>query len=159
VTIDTRIENPVLSVVRSAVNHHGARRDALIPILGEINHELGYLPADAMTEVCRLLQLPASGAHSVATFYSLLSTRPRGRHVIRFCENAPCHVVGGRRVWQALRDALRLKEGETSPDGRWTLVTTSCIGLCAVGPVLVIDDDVYGNIEAGQVPDILARYA
>lgn len=158
-TTETRTENPVLAVVRNAVNRHGASHDAVIPILSEINHELGYLPADAMTEVCRLLQLPASSAHSVATFYSMLSTRPRGRHVVRFCENAPCHVVGGRQVWEALRGQLGLAEGQTSPDGRWTLVTTSCIGLCAVGPVLVIDDDVYGNIEAGQLPAILAKYA
>jgi NADH-quinone oxidoreductase subunit E len=151
-------ELDVLAVVHKAVEHYGVSHESVIPILSEVNHALGYLPVDAMTEICRLLQLPASNAHAIATFYSLLSTHPQGQHVIRFCDNAPCHVVGGRRVWQALQDTLRLSEGQTSPDGKWTLGSTSCIGLCSVGPVLVIDDDVYGNVDAGQVPGILAKY-
>jgi NADH:ubiquinone oxidoreductase subunit E len=88
----------------------------------------------------------------------MLSTKPRGRHVIQFCENAPCHVVGGREVFQALKDHLNLKPGETSPDGKWSLITTSCLGLCAVGPVITIDDDVIGNVKPDQISDILARY-
>jgi NADH:ubiquinone oxidoreductase subunit E len=88
----------------------------------------------------------------------MLSLKPRGRHVIKFCENAPCHVVGGRLVWQALHDQLKVKPGETTPDGRFTLLTTSCIGVCSVGPVVVIDDDVHGNVEPEQIADLLARY-
>jgi NADH:ubiquinone oxidoreductase subunit E len=67
-------------------------------------------------------------------------------------------VAGGREVWQAVLDALKIKEDETTPDGMWTLVTTSCLGLCAVGPVMLVDDDVYGNLTASMVPEILARY-
>jgi NADH:ubiquinone oxidoreductase subunit E len=96
--------------------------------------------------------------HAVATFYSLLTTRPRGRHLVVFCENAPCHVVGGRQVWQALQKALRLGPGETSADGRFTLLTTSCIGACGVGPVIVVDDDVHGNVTPAQLPALLERY-
>lgn len=155
--VDT--ESADLEVVRKAVAHYGPSQEALIPILTEVNRELGYLSPVAMTEISRLLQLPASNAHAVATFYSLLSTKPHGQHVIRFCENAPCHVVGGRRVWRALQSALHLDEGGTTPDGQWSLVTTSCIGLCAVGPVLAIDEDVYGNVEPGQIPEILAKYS
>ncbi len=88
----------------------------------------------------------------------MLSTKPRGKHVIQFCESAPCHVVGGREVWQALREAVQLESGETSADGKWTLITTSCLGLCGVGPVIVIDDDVYGNLTPDQIPAILERY-
>lgn len=146
-------------VVRKAIASHGSNSDALIPILSDVNRELGYLPSDAMTEISRLLHLPDSKAHSVATFYSMLATKQRGKHVIQFCENAPCHVVGGREVWNALRDELKLAEGETTTDGKWTLITTSCIGICAVGPVLVVDDDVYGNVDAKQVKEILAKYA
>jgi NADH:ubiquinone oxidoreductase subunit E len=149
----------VAKVVQKAVAQHGSNSDALIPILSDVNHELGYLPSDAMTEISRLLHLPDSKAHSVATFYSMLSTKQRGTHVIQFCENAPCHVVGGREVWNALRDELKLAEGQTTSDGKWTLITTSCIGICAVGPVMVVDDDVYGNVDAKQVKEILAKYA
>jgi NADH:ubiquinone oxidoreductase subunit E len=89
----------------------------------------------------------------------MLSTKPVGRHVIRFCESAPCHVMGGRLLIQALIESLQLRPGETSSDGRWTLLTTSCLGTCGVGPVLWIDDDIYGNVTAEQLPDILGAYA
>jgi NADH:ubiquinone oxidoreductase subunit E len=88
----------------------------------------------------------------------MLSTKKHGRHVIQFCESAPCHVVGGRQVWQALQDNLKLTPGETSTDGKWSLVTVSCLGVCAVGPVIIVDEDIYGNVEPAQIPDILAKY-
>jgi NADH:ubiquinone oxidoreductase subunit E len=67
-------------------------------------------------------------------------------------------VVGGKAVWDALREKLNLKNGETTPDKKWTLVTTSCLGLCSVGPLVLIDDDLHGNVSPEQVDDILARY-
>ena len=155
---DIRIDQDTLSVVQTAVTRHGATQEALVPILTEVNHELGYLPAEALTEVSRLLRAPKSQLFSVASFYHMLSTKRRGRHIIQFCESAPCHVVGGREVWQSLQDELKLTSGETSADGRWTLLTTSCLGICGVGPVIMVDDDIYGNVVPKQVPDILARY-
>jgi NADH:ubiquinone oxidoreductase subunit E len=147
-----------VEVVRSAVQHHGTTRDEVIPILNEVNQEIGYLPTEALEEISRLLRVPKSQIFSVATFYRMLSTQPRGRHVVQFCESAPCHVAGGRLVWQALQDALQIKSGETSTDGRWSLVTTSCLGVCGVGPVMIVDEDIYGNIQPEQVASILARY-
>ncbi|HTX78659.1 MAG TPA: NAD(P)H-dependent oxidoreductase subunit E, partial [Longilinea sp.] len=66
--------------------------------------------------------------------------------------------VGGRQVWQTLQNELQLKSGDTTEDSMWTLVTTSCLGVCAVGPVIIIDDDIYGNVQPDQVHQILARY-
>ena len=153
------------ALVSEAIEKHGAKRDALIPILSEINRSLGYIPAESIREVRRQLQLPdepvyvsESQLYTLASFYDMLSTKPRGRHVIKFCENAPCHVVGGKAVWDALSETLDLKNGETTPDKKWTLVTTSCLGLCSVGPVVLIDDDMYGNVDPDQIDDILARY-
>ena len=159
------IERDVSTIVSEAIEKHGAKRDALIPILSEINHELGYIPAEAFQEVRK--QLNAEEEHTyvsksqlfgLASFYDMLSTTPRGRHVIKFCENAPCHVVGGKAVWDTLRETLSLNNGETTPDKKWTLVTTSCLGLCSVGPVVLIDDDLYGNVSPSQIDDILTRY-
>jgi NADH-quinone oxidoreductase subunit E len=157
--IGVRTAQDVASVVQAAVERHGATVEALIPILTEVNQALGYLPAEALAEVSRGLRVPKSQLFSVASFYRMLSTKPRGRHVIQFCESAPCHVVGGRGVWQTLQDELQLAPGETSADGKWTLVTTSCLGICGVGPVIMVDDDIYGNVEPDRVADILARYA
>lgn len=158
-------ERDVSVIVSEAIERHGAKRDALIPILSEINHELGYIPAEAFQEVQK--QLNADDAHTyvtkgqlfgLASFYDMLSTKPRGRHVIKFCENAPCHVVGGKAIWDTLCETLNLKNGETTLDKKWTLVTTSCLGLCSVGPLVLIDDDLYGNVTPDQIEEILARY-
>jgi NADH:ubiquinone oxidoreductase subunit E len=159
------MERDVSAIVQAAIEKHGAQRDALIPILSEVNHALGYIPSEAFQEVRK--QLNAEEEHvyvsksqlfGLASFYDMLSTKPRGRHVIKFCENAPCHVVGGKAIWDSLSEALNLKNGETTPDKKWTLVTTSCLGLCSVGPVVLIDDDLYGNVAPEQIDDILARY-
>jgi NADH-quinone oxidoreductase subunit E len=157
-TVAVKNGKDTMQVVRTAVIQHGATRDELIPILTDINRELGYISHEAIDEVSRLIGMPQSQLYSMASFYDMLSLKPRGRHVIKFCENAPCHVVGGRQVWQALRDELKVKSGETTADGRFTLLTTSCIGVCSVGPVVVIDDDVHGNVGPGQIADLLARY-
>ncbi len=148
----------VREAVQSAVAKHGATRDALIPVLSEVNRTLGYLPKEALEAVSQALHAPPSQVATVASFYSMLNIEVRGRHVIKFCESAPCHVVGGREVWQALQEELKLEPGQTSADGKWTLAVTSCLGLCSVGPVIMIDDDVHGTVEPKQVREILARY-
>ena len=148
----------ILTAVRKAVEIHGATQDELIPILNDVNREVGYIPSVALDELSQLLKVPRSQLFSVASFYRMFSTKPRGRHVIQFCESAPCHVAGGREVWTAIQEYLQIKEEETTADGKWTLLTTSCLGLCAVGPVLLVDDDVYGNVDPSQVPFILEKY-
>lgn len=159
------IERDVSVIVKEAIQKYGSSRDALIPILSEINRMLGYIPAEAFLEVQKQLQtspeqvsVSRGQLFGLASFYDMLSTKPRGRHVVKFCENAPCHVVGGKAVWDALRERLHLKNGQTTPDKKWTLVTTSCLGLCSVGPVVLIDDDLYGNVCPEQIDNILARY-
>lgn len=160
------IEQNIVSVVQAAIEKHGNSRDAMIPVLTEINRVFGYVSREAIREVRKQLHDPTRQVHiaesqlyGLASFYDMLSTKPRGRHVIKFCENAPCHVVGGKAIWDSLKEKLGINNGETTPDNKWTLVTTSCLGLCSVGPVLLIDDDMYGNVTPEQIPDILERYS
>lgn len=157
-TIELKDSKVVLQAVQSAVKRYGASQDELIPILNDVNREIGFLPGEALDELSRLLKVPKSQLFSVASFYRMLSTKPRGKHVLQFCESAPCHVAGGREVWLAVKEALKIEENETTPDGKWTLLTTSCLGVCGVGPVMMIDDDVIGNVDPAQVPNILAKY-
>jgi NADH:ubiquinone oxidoreductase subunit E len=152
------VEKSVIAAVKASVEAFGAKREEMIPILNDINKRLGYIPPEALDEVSKLLKAPKSQLYSVASFYRMLSTKPRGRHVIQFCESAPCHVVGGKEVWEELQSQVNLKSGETSTDGKWTLLTTSCLGVCGVGPVMTVDDDIYGNITPGELQSILARY-
>ncbi len=148
-----------------AVEKHGAGYDALIPVLLDINHQIGYIPMQTLVEVRKRLHMPADGVfvtngqlYSIASFYHMLSTKPLGKHVVLFCESAPCHVVGGREVWAKLCTTLGISNGETTPDGQWSLVTTSCLGACGVGPVIVVDEEMYGNVTPDQVEQILSRY-
>ena len=156
-SVTVNIEGTTLGV-REIVERIGATRADLIPVLRAITDKYGYISQPAMEELSALMNLPTKEIHSVATFYRMLSTQPRGKHVVQFCESAPCHVVGGREVFTALKQALALEPGQTSLDNKWTLLTTSCLGVCDAGPVILIDTDMYGNVTPGQVKEILSRY-
>ena len=158
-------EQALDSVIQAAVDHHGNTRDAIIPILQEVNQAFGYISGEALGKIRRMINAPEEGLfladshlYAIASFYQMFSLKPTGKHIIRFCESAPCHVVGGRQVIQALQDWLKITPGETTPDHRWTLLQTSCLGLCAVGPVFMVDDDIYGNVTPEHVPAILFKY-
>lgn len=158
-------ETELDEIVQRAVEHQGAQRASVIPILSEINEAFGYIPVESLGKIRRLINAPEEGLfladshlYATASFYSMFSLTPTGKHVIRFCESAPCHVVGAREVIEAIQDHLGIQAGETTADNQWTLLTTSCIGVCSVGPVFLVDDEIYGNVTPERVPAILAKY-
>jgi len=158
-------ETEIIEVVEKAIKEHGNSREAVVPVLSEVNKAFGFIPKEALPEIRRRIHEPEEGLflgdsalYSVASFYQMFSLQPLGRHVIRFCESAPCYVEGGRLVIKTLQNILGIKPGETSEDKKWSLKMTSCLGICSVGPVFIIDDDVYGNVTPDQVHEILARY-
>ncbi len=158
-------EKDLKKVVQQAIQEHGATREAIIPILGEVNRAIGFIPRETFAEVQEQLheaETPVNVAESqllsVASFYHMFSIKQLGKHVVRFCESAPCHVMGGREVIKAIKEALQLEPGQTSPDKMWSLITTSCLGVCGVGPVILIDNDIYGNVQPDQIAGILANY-
>lgn len=162
----TYTESELDEVIQRLVQHHGARRAEVIPILSEINRTFGYIPTEALGKIRRLINTPEEGLfladsqlYATASFYSMFSLVPLGRHVVRFCESAPCHVVGARDVIEALQEHLGISVGETTDDMEWSLLATSCIGLCSVAPVFLVDDDIYGNVTPERVPEILAKYS
>ncbi|MGC9398549.1 MAG: NADH-quinone oxidoreductase subunit NuoE [Anaerolineae bacterium] len=144
--------------IEEVLARYDYEREALVEMLRDLNDEVGYLDRESLGELARHLSLPESEVYGVASFYSMISVEPLGKHVIKLCEDAPCHVAGGREVWETLERELGIRFGETSPDGEWTLLPTSCIGLCAVGPVMTVDGDVYGNLTPEKIPAILERY-
>ena len=158
-------EKNLAAIVKAAVDKHGAHADAFVPILLEINQNFGYLPAEAFRMARKQLHQPQDHSlvsegrlFGLASFYQMLSIEKNGRHVVKFCESAPCHVQGGRELWKALQETLQLKSGQTDPQGRFTLKTVSCLGICGVGPVILVDDDSYGNVTPEELADIFARY-
>jgi NADH:ubiquinone oxidoreductase subunit E len=158
-------ETNLTAIVEAAVEKHGTQADAFIPILLDINHNYGYIPAEAIRLARAKLHQPQEHSlvsegqlYELASFYHMLSTEKNGRHVVQFCASAPCHVQGGRELWKAIQETLQLKSGQTDPQGRFTLKTVSCIGICGVGPVMLVDDDSYGNVTPEDLADIFARY-
>jgi NADH:ubiquinone oxidoreductase subunit E len=88
----------------------------------------------------------------------MFSLQQTGRHIVRYCASAPCHVVGARAMVEALQKNLHLQPGQTDPARQFTLLETSCLGVCSVGPVFLVDDEIYGNVTPERVPWILAKY-
>lgn len=147
-----------INEIRDIVLETGRGKEELIAILKKVADRFGYISNIAVQEISRQTSITAGDIFSVATFYRMLPTTQRGRHVIEFCESLPCHVVGGRELYRALVEQLEVQPGETSADGRFTLLTTSCLGVCEVGPVLSIDNNIHGNLSAETLPEVLAKY-
>ena len=124
----------------------------MIPILNDVNREVGYLPSEALEEVALLLQVSKSQVFSVATFYQMLSTIETAGMSFNSARALPATWSAGARSGSACGMKLCLEAGETSPDKKWTLVTVSCLGVCGVGPVMVVDDDMYGNVTPDHDP-------
>ena len=143
--------------VDKLVERFGTAREHLLEILTELQAQSGdhSLHRDVLEALARRMDLPVSEIVSTASFYTLFSLAPRGRHIIRVCESPPCYIQGSTNVVEALEARLATRMGETTPDGLFTLEYTSCLGACGVAPVMMIDDDVYGNLTTEKVMAIL----
>ena len=129
---------------------------ALIPMLQDIQAEIGYLPYPALKNVAELLHLPPSQVYGVATFYHQFRLRPRGEHMITVCRGTACHVRESLEVYNFLNQQLDIKPpDDTSPDGAFTVQQVRCLGACALAPVIKVDDTVYGKVDQAKIRDII----
>ncbi|MFC1942334.1 NADH-quinone oxidoreductase subunit NuoE [Chloroflexota bacterium] len=134
--------------------HHGDKQE-LIPILQETQEQFRYLPAEAMLEIGRFLRIPESTIYGVCTFYAQFKLTPLGRKIVKVCRGTACHVRGGGKILEETEKILGIKAGETTEDLEYTLETIACFGSCALAPVLVIDDTVYGRVTTNKVKSII----
>jgi NADH-quinone oxidoreductase subunit E len=130
-------------------------RENLIPILQEVQQEFGYLPEEAMQKIADFLRLSNSTVYSVGTFYTQFKMTPSGKRVVRVCRGTACHVRGGARVLREVQKRLGIKPGETTEDWEYTLETAACFGSCALAPVVVVGQDVYGRMTTTKIEQIL----
>lgn len=130
--------------------------DVLINALHAIQDHYGnFIPIEAAEVLKELTGTPLSKIYEVLTFYTMFSTHKRGKYVIRICKSLPCHVTGGQEIVDALKNRLEIGFGETTVDGLFTLEETSCLGLCGVSPVMMINDEAYGNLNKERVSEII----
>ena len=130
----------------------------LISTLQQIQDRLGYLPAPALAELSRRAKVPLSSVYGVVSFYAQFYTEPRGRHTVKCCSGTACHVKGGRRVLDSIIQTLGIEEGQTTDDMLFYLETVACLGTCFLAPVMMIDDQYYGNLDAGKIEKILESF-
>src|ERR1035438_4353756 len=129
------------------LNRHARRPSGLIPILQAIQHEYQYLPEEVLTFVATSLDVPPARVFGVATFYAHFALEPKGKHVIRICDGTACHVKQSLPVLEALHQKLGTSEkSKTTPDMLFTVETVACLGACGLAPVIVIDEQVYGQV-------------
>ncbi len=132
-------------------------RSALLPALEIAQREAGYLSPQVLREVALLMDLPPVEVASVASFYTMLYRRPVGKHVIQVCTNISCSLMGAEHIVDVLRKKLGIEVGETTPDGRFTLLTVECLGSCGTAPMMQVDDTYYENLTEERLDAILAE--
>ncbi|HAW49342.1 TPA: NADH-quinone oxidoreductase subunit NuoE [bacterium] len=131
---------------------------ALIPVLQEVQEVFGYLPKDVMVKIAKELKIPASKIYSVVTFYAQFYLTPHGKYTIRVCRGTACHVQGSKKILSTVKNITGLKEGETSQDLKFTLETVTCLGVCALSPVMMINKDYFGKMTPKKATTILHQY-
>jgi len=128
----------------------------------EAYHDLvdreGFLSQEAIIAAARCFGVSVAEAYGVATFYSMFSVKPKGKHIVRVCRSAPCHTAGSATMVDALQEQLGIKIGETTPDQRFTLELTECVGQCQATPVFTIDGEPYPGLAPNAVGAVLESY-
>lgn len=147
-------ENQLMEVIAK----HKDSRGALIPVLHEAQEIYGYLPIEVQTMIAEGLGLSLAEVYGVVTFYAQFSLYPKGQYQISVCLGTACYVKGSGDILDAIKQKLGIDVGECTPDGKFSLDATRCIGACGLAPVLTVNDDVYGRLTVDDVDDILAKY-
>ncbi|WP_313026022.1 NADH-quinone oxidoreductase subunit NuoE [Pseudomonas lopnurensis] len=146
------------SAIEHEMHHYEDPRAASIEALKIVQKARGWVPDGAAEAIGAILGIPASDIEGVATFYSQIFRQPVGRHVIRVCDSMTCFIGGHESVLGAIERQLGIAPGQTTTDGRFTLIPMCCLGNCDKAPALMIDDDTFGDVHADGVAALLEAY-
>ena len=135
------------------------KKAAVIEALKIVQQERGWVNDDMVSDIALHLDMSPAEVDSVATFYNLIFRKPVGRHMILLCDSISCYVMGYQKIYEALRQQLQIRFGETTKDQRFTLLPNACLGCCDHAPALMIDQKLYLDIKAEQLEEILQQYA
>ena len=138
--------------------HTGASRDSLIPILQEVQDEMGFLSREAVVGVGKCLSLPASKIYGVATFYNQFRFEPLGRYHVQVCRGTACHVKGSAAVLESLKRAMKIEPGQTTRDGLFSLEVVACIGACSLAPVISVNGEFHAGVDPDDIDAIIESY-
>ena len=137
------------------IDKHQSEASLLIQILLDIQHDNNWLPKEALIRVSEKLDVPMSRIQHITTFYKHFSLSPKGKHVVQVCVGTACHVRGAERILDTVFEVTGVGPGETDPDLNFSIETVSCLGCCALGPVIVVDGELHGNVEQAETAEVL----
>lgn len=135
--------------------HQHPSREHLIPILQSVQNEFGYIPKDAVKKIGTMLSISASKIYGVATFYNQFKFNPPGKYHIMVCRGTACHVKGSLSVLNLLEEILKIKAGQTTKDGLFSIETVACMGACSLAPVISINGEYYGEITRDKLEQLV----
>ena len=144
--------------LQRAIEEHKDQKGALMPVLQAAQGIFGCVPMDVQEYIADALDTTLSDVYGVATFYSQFSLQPKGTYVIGVCMGTACYVRGAQKVLDRVEKELKANVGETTPDGKFTVQATRCLGACGLAPVMMINDEVFGRLTEEEIPTILEKY-
>lgn len=157
-----RAENEVLeqapidlSLMDPLIEKYKGKKGSMIPLLQGTQEIYGYIPRVAFEKLAAETGLKLSEMYGVATFYAQFRLSPVGKHIVKICHGTACHVQNAKALTEALEEALKLKDGETTDDGLFTLESVACLGCCSLAPVMMIGEETYGKLTGPQAVKIV----
>jgi NADH-quinone oxidoreductase subunit E len=145
-------------VVDRILQKHPQDPSSIIQVLLDIQNELYYLPRDVLEHVSDTLAVPLSRTYHLATFYKAFSLKPKGKHPISVCLGTACHVQGAVKILEQIQRELNIKEGETTPDKKFSVDSVRCLGCCGLAPVVTVGKNLHGKVPLAKVSKILKQY-
>ncbi len=145
--------------VNEIIDRYGAEQMHALAILQDIQREYNFLPREALEQTAERLGVSEGEVYRMATFFTSFSLQPKGKYVCKACMGTACHVLGGPRVLEALERELGIKAGETTSDGMLSLEAVRCLGCCALGPVIVVNEEPHGHISPDRAAKLVRRIA
>lgn len=144
--------------VDDVVAARGTAPGTLIPILQDVQARVGYLPPEVLERIAERTFVPPAHVYGVASFYSQFRLDPVGKYVIKVCHGTACHVQGATGVTDALCSELKVKDGETTEDGRFTVSSVACLGCCSLAPVMMVEEDTFARLTPDEARKVVRKY-
>jgi NADH:ubiquinone oxidoreductase subunit E len=144
--------------LRQVIDEYKSREGSLIQVLHLAQGIFGYLPKELLRFISKEMKVPMTEVYGVVTFYSLFTTRPKGKNTIRVCMGTACYVRGAKDILEGFTKELGVKVGETTQDSKFTLEVTRCIGACSLAPAITINDKVYQKVDVQRLRQIIDEY-
>ena len=145
-------------LIDRVVKKHKAGKSAVVAVFQDVQEDMGWLSENVVRYVGGKLEIPASQAFSVATFYSAFSLKPQGRNRIHVCSGTACHIKGAENIAAGITRHLKIEPEQTTGDGKFSLHKVRCLGCCALAPVVKVNSDTYADMSQEQVPSVLEKY-